>query len=107
MTTTPDTRRYPGAHSFEDSALDRELFFGRSQDAKNLLDTILSEQLVVLYARSGAGKTSLLNAGVKQALRDQNFLPLVARVNDAAAGPLRSVFDGIAQAAREQAVEHN
>lgn len=106
MNTSLDPRRYPGAHSFGDSDLDRKLFFGRRRDAKNLVDTILSESLVVLYARSGVGKTSLLKAGVKQALRDENYVPLLVRLNDVKAGPLAALFDGIEEAARRQGIEH-
>lgn len=55
-------RRYPGAKPF--SAQEKELFFGREEDTERLCRLVRREKLVVLYAKSGIGKSSLLNAGV-------------------------------------------
>lgn len=65
--------RYPGSHPFRDTELDRQLFFGRDQEREALKHLILSERLVVLFAKSGMGKTSLLNAGVFSGLRARNL----------------------------------
>ena len=54
--------RYPGVKHFERS--ERHIFFGRDQDVENLTELILLEQIVVLFGKSGYGKSSLLNAGV-------------------------------------------
>src|SRR5215208_1680457 len=65
-----------------DEAGDAELFFGRDREVRDLVALILSNPVVLLYAASGAGKSSLLNAAVIGRLeRDQQFdvLP-VARV---------------------------
>lgn len=43
-------------------------FYGRKREARNLRAMIVSEQVVLFYAQSGAGKTSLLNAQVIPAL---------------------------------------
>jgi WD40 repeat protein/TPR repeat protein len=90
-------RRYPGARSFEDSEIDRRLFFGRDRECKDLLDAIISETLTVVYAKSGTGKTSLLNAGIKEPLRHHNYLPLVVRLNDVGAGPVNSLLASLEQ----------
>lgn len=74
--------RYPGLSPFNDNDRDRRLFFGRARDQKLLLNKILAERLVVLYAKSGMGKTSLLNAGVFESLRENEYLPLTIRVRD-------------------------
>ncbi len=73
--------RYPGFRPFEDNKRDRMLFFGRSREKDLLLHKITANRLVVLYAKSGMGKTSLLNAGVFQELRELEYLPLTIRVN--------------------------
>lgn len=80
----PEARRtrYPGAQSFTDDGLSRRLFFGREAEATALRHRVLANRLTVLFARSGLGKTSLLNAGLAQSLREQGFLPLVVRVGD-------------------------
>jgi WD40 repeat protein len=48
------------------------LFFGRDREANNLLSLIIAHPVVLLYAQSGAGKTSLLNARVAPLLEEQN-----------------------------------
>jgi putative ribosome biogenesis GTPase RsgA len=67
--------RYPGAQPFSDDALSRKVFFGREREVIALSDQILANRMVVVYARSGLGKTSLLNAGVAQRLRDEGYMP--------------------------------
>ncbi|MFN0015105.1 MAG: formylglycine-generating enzyme family protein [Saprospiraceae bacterium] len=62
--------RYPGVKPFERS--DQALFFGRETDIRDLCDLIRVETLVVLFGKSGYGKSSLINAGV---------LPLLASVS--------------------------
>ena len=74
--------RYPGSRPFQDTNLDRRLFYGREDEKKELLHRILSDNLVVLYAKSGIGKTSLLNAGVFEDLRLRGLIPLTVRLND-------------------------
>lgn len=57
-------------------------FFGREREVRELVSLVFSHRVVVLYAASGSGKTSLLNAGLMPALeQDEEFdvLP-VARV---------------------------
>ena len=60
--------RYPGSPPFRDVDLDRRLFKGRSQEAKKVFHSILSSDVFLLYAVSGMGKSSLLNAGVMHRL---------------------------------------
>jgi tetratricopeptide (TPR) repeat protein len=74
------TSRYPGSVPFQDDPLNRHLFFGREVEADMLFHSILVEDLVVLYSRSGLGKTSLLNAGVLWRLRERRFFPMMCRV---------------------------
>jgi formylglycine-generating enzyme required for sulfatase activity len=62
MATTAKQRRYPGVVPFQ--AHQSHLFFGREEDIENLYDLILLEKMVVLFGKSGYGKSSLLNAGV-------------------------------------------
>ena len=71
---------YVGPRPFEEQ--DRERFFGRDWEAGELVSLIVAHPAVLLYAQSGAGKTSLLNAKVIPLLRDEEgfeVLP-VARV---------------------------
>ena len=83
-----------------------DYFLAESRNSTALLNKILAHRLVVLFARSGFGKTSLLNAGISEALRRQNHIPLSVRVNDLERGPLESVYSGIAAASKRQAIEY-
>jgi len=66
------TFRYPGVKPF--TVEDSPNFFGRSRDIKQLFNLIFVEQTVVLYGKSGMGKTSLLNAGILPKLRENTDL---------------------------------
>jgi tetratricopeptide (TPR) repeat protein len=60
---------------------DAPLFFGRTDEADELLSLVVADREVLLYAQSGAGKTSLLNAGLTPLLEKEGFEVLpVARV---------------------------
>ncbi len=72
--------RYPGARPFETEQ--KEIFFGRDTDTANLHRMILLEPLVVLYGKSGTGKSSMLNAGIIPRLQENGvFEPLRIRFN--------------------------
>ena len=67
---------------------DKHIFFGRTKEANELVSLIISHSEVLLYAQSGAGKTSLVNAKVMPMLEEEGVevLPL-ARVQ----GPIQDV----------------
>ena len=50
------------------TAADADVFFGREAEVGAVVGDILANKLLVLFARSGSGKTSLLNAGIGPAL---------------------------------------
>ncbi|CDG82813.1 WD40 repeat domain-containing protein [Janthinobacterium agaricidamnosum] len=60
-----------------------DALFGRDNETRDLCDLLVAERLILLYSPSGAGKTSLINAGLIKLLRQQeNFRVLPAiRVN--------------------------
>ena len=62
--------------------------------------------MVIVYASSGLGKTSLLKAGVAPRLREEGCLPLFVRVNDVHSGPFRALIDTIPGEAERQHVEY-
>ena len=60
---------------------DQAVFFGRDLEAKDLLSLVVAEGVVLLYAQSGAGKTSLFNAKLIPLLEEKGFEVLsLARV---------------------------
>jgi energy-coupling factor transporter ATP-binding protein EcfA2 len=75
---TNKTYRYPGVKPF--SAEEKDWFFGREQDAQELYQLIFVKQLVVLYGKSGFGKSSLVNAGLIPKLTGlKNWEPISIR----------------------------
>lgn len=61
--------RYTGPLPY--SKRQRALFFGRDLDIRNLTERVVLEKLVVLFGKSGYGKTSLLQAGVIPHLQNE------------------------------------
>ena len=72
-------RRYPGLKPFDRNQ--SAVFHGRKEDVQRLTNLIVRERLVVLFAKSGIGKTSMLQAGVAPLLEDQDFLPIFLRAD--------------------------
>ncbi|MCL4297973.1 MAG: hypothetical protein KJ077_19680 [Anaerolineae bacterium] len=72
----PAQNPYVGPRPF--TAKEQELFFGREREAGNLVSAVIAHRTLLLYARSGAGKTSLINASLIPRLEREGFeiLPL-------------------------------
>jgi hypothetical protein len=62
---------YVGPRPFEQK--DEELFFGRDHEVNELSSLVIAHQLTLIYAQSGAGKTSLLNAKLIPRLRQEKY----------------------------------
>jgi hypothetical protein len=69
---------WPGLSSYDESS--HGFFSGRAAEVDELLRRILDEPLTVLFAKSGLGKTSLLQAGVFPRLRERNAFPILVRL---------------------------
>src|SRR4051794_19622725 len=60
--TTALDKIYPGPRSFQTD--ESGIFFGREREAADLRNLLLSYRMVLLYSQSGAGKSSLVRAGL-------------------------------------------
>ncbi len=70
---------YVGPRPFQ--RIDKAFFFGREKEASDLLSLIIANPLLLLYSRSGAGKTSLINARLVPMLEREGIYTLpIARV---------------------------
>jgi formylglycine-generating enzyme required for sulfatase activity len=98
--------RYPGVHQFEDTVQDNARFFGRRQEIDSFVQQLRGSRLIVLYGKSGLGKTSLLNAGVFPVLRRHNLLPLRVRVNDPERPLLETIFAQIQRVCQDQEIDY-
>ena len=71
---------YVGPHAFE--IKDQKKFAGRDRDILGLYRLLIAERIVLLFSPSGAGKSSLLNAGLRPRMMDKTFRVYpVVRVN--------------------------
>ncbi|MCC6461818.1 MAG: SUMF1/EgtB/PvdO family nonheme iron enzyme [Saprospiraceae bacterium] len=83
--------RYPGIHSF--TADEQALFFGREREKKELFRLIVLNEIVVLFGKSGTGKTSLLQAGVGPLLTERHLQPVKVRLNNTQQPISRQIFE--------------
>jgi hypothetical protein len=71
---------FVGPRPFEKEDSDR--FYGRTRETEELLSLIIAHRAVLVYSQSGAGKSSLLRAGVMKRLEEQQYQVLrTARVH--------------------------
>lgn len=82
-------KRYPGIRAFEET--EAKLFFGRKQEARNLYSLIKAKSAVVLFAKSGIGKSSLLNAGLIPLLEKKLYIPIKVRLQDTSISPVENI----------------
>ena len=70
---------FKGPNSYEDG----NDFFGRDKEIKEVSGLIRNENLILLFSRSGTGKSSLIKAGLMPQLRkDLEYLPVYIHLYD-------------------------
>jgi hypothetical protein len=79
------------------------LFFGRESELEALAAQVVSAQIVLLYAPSGSGKSSLINAGLTPVMRDDGFDVAQVRLNTIAQGNGQTRVDALNDAVRDSA----
>jgi hypothetical protein len=77
---TQNTRPSPFRGILPFRYADRRNFFGREKEISELAAKIMLYRLVVLFGDSGAGKSSLINAGIVPRLESEGFQPEGLRV---------------------------
>jgi WD40 repeat protein len=70
---------WPGPAAYDEAS--SEFFYGRREEAAELLRLVRLAPLTVVYGKSGLGKTSLLQAGLFPLLRAAHFLPVLLRLD--------------------------
>ena len=76
---------WPGLVAFTEEL--QEFFYGRADEADDLLRRVGRKNLTVLFGQSGLGKSSLLQAGLFPRLRAEGYLPVAIRLDHAASAP--------------------
>lgn len=87
------TSRYPGIRAFETK--EYELFFGRQAEIQKLYAQVKAQSLVVLFAKSGIGKSSLINAGLIPLLEKEFYKVVKIRLQDTSIAPINMVKNAL------------
>ncbi|HVG40117.1 MAG TPA: hypothetical protein VM888_00800, partial [Chitinophagaceae bacterium] len=87
--------RYPGTKFFEPDQ--KNIFFGRKQETYDLIHFIKAHDVFVIFADSGIGKTSLLNAGLIPELINENIQPIKFRFQDTKVAPLQTIVEKLSE----------
>jgi WD40 repeat protein len=108
ISTVDHDNPWPGPEAFREA--DATFFFGRDAAVKALTRLVVSNKLVIVYGRSGLGKTSLLQAGLFPKLREAFSLPVPIRMafghaGDTVAGLRSQVKSAIESAAATASVD--
>lgn len=61
------------------SAEDKDAFWGRDAEIKELYEMLFATNLVLLYGPSGTGKTSLIQCGLSKKFSGPDWIPLMIR----------------------------
>ncbi len=95
---------FKGLYCYEED--DKDIFYGRENEAAELFSLVALNGLTVVFGKSGIGKTSLLNAGLFPLLREEEkFLPVRMRLDYSADGlPL---LDQVKQAIQNELEKHD
>jgi hypothetical protein len=88
----PDRKPYRYLDYFD--VADQDLYFGRDREIRILTSDIIVNRLVVLFAKTGTGKTSLINAGVRPVL-DPDYRTFLVRVEH---DPVEAARDALREA---------
>lgn len=87
--------RYPGIQPFGNDQ--SHLFKGREAEKRELLNLVILHPLVVLFAKSGIGKTSLLQAGISPQMPEHKLMPVFVRLNLTEFSPEAQVREALIQ----------
>lgn len=68
-------------------------FFGREREIEEIGSSIKDNYCTVLYGVSGAGKTSLINAGLIPTLATEGYLPITLRLDHGGKSYSRQIID--------------
>ncbi|MGH1339628.1 MAG: leucine-rich repeat domain-containing protein [Aureispira sp.] len=76
-----ENKIYPFKFLDSYTAEDKDLFFGRSEEVRQLYQMIYQSDTLLLYGASGTGKTSLIQCGLASQFQQHDWLDIFVRRN--------------------------
>jgi hypothetical protein len=82
-----------------------EIFFGRKNELAELAAEVASAQIVLIYAPSGSGKSSLISAGLIPFMRGKGFKVSQERLNTFSSSDEQSRVNSLCEAIKHSALQ--
>ena len=83
---------------------DQDIFWGRDKEIDDIYYLVSNSDFSICYAKSGEGKSSLINAGLIPLLRERDFLPICIRFTSNNYKEKKPNFDNIIGEILEEAI---
>lgn len=83
---------------------DQDIFWGRDKEIDDIYYLVSNSDFSICYAKSGEGKSSLINAGLIPLLRKRGFLPICIRFTSNNYKEKKPNFDNIIGEITEEAI---
>lgn len=83
---------------------DQDIFWGRGKEIDDIYYLVSNSDFSICYAKSGEGKSSLINAGLIPLLRERGFLPICIRFTSNNYKEKKPNFDNIIGEIIEEAI---
>ena len=83
---------------------DQDIFWGRDEEIDDIYYLVSNSDFSICYAKSGEGKSSLINAGLIPLLRERGFLPICIRFTSNNYKEKKPNFDNIIGEIIEEAI---
>lgn len=83
---------------------DQDIFWGRDKEIDDIYYLVSNSDFSICYAKSGEGKSSLINAGLIPLLRERDFLPICIRFTSNNYKEKKTNFDNIIGEIIEEAI---
>lgn len=93
--TTSKATRTPFKFLAPYRAEDKDAFWGRDTEIKELYEMLFATNLVLLYGPSGTGKTSLIQCGLSKKFSGPDWIPLMIRRGESFKDSLKNALQSL------------
>lgn len=95
LDSAPQTVKSPFKFLAPYSAEDKDAFWGRDAEIKELYEMLFATNVVLLYGPSGTGKTSLIQCGLSKKFSGPDWIPLMIRRGESFMDSLKTTLQSL------------